>query len=407
MTDVCHVITRMILGGAQENTLLTVRGLHEDPDYNVTLVTGPAEGPEGELIEDAREFGIDLVVLPELKREINPYYDTAAFLKLLRHLSQNSYDIVHTHSSKAGILGRWAACFNRVPRIVHTIHGLPFHEYQPRWRYWTFRLLEVMAGSATDQIQTVCDRMAEKARDAGIDPKQGYRTVYSGMELQPFLDVPPVGSPEALKLKSEWGYDEEHFVFGKIARLFNLKGHSYCLKAFRNVVDEHPEARLMLVGDGILRDELGDLCRKLGIREKVQFTGLVPYHKIPDMLGTMNALVHTSLREGLARVIPQAQAAGRPVVSFDVDGAPEAIEQGRTGFLVPPRSVDELTDRMLELLENPPLRERMVESAREWVDPIFDWRHMVREVKEGYDELRDDPGGSTSGAAGFKPDGEP
>lgn len=387
MTDVCHIITRMILGGAQENTLLTVRGLHEDPDYNVTLVTGPAEGPEGELLEDAREFGLDPVLVPELKRNINPYYDFMAFVKLYRHLSRNSYDVVHTHSSKAGILGRWAAYLNRVPRIVHTIHGLPFHEYQARWRYWAFRSLEVVTGAITDQIQTVCDRMAEKASAAGVEPKGTFRTVYSGMELEPFLDVPPTGSPEALELKREWGYDDEHFVFGKIARLFDLKGHSYCLRAFRDVVDEHPEARLMLVGDGIRRDELVEECEELGIRDEVQFTGLVPYRRIPEMLGAMDALVHTSLREGLARVIPQAQAAGRPVISYDIDGAPEAIDHGRTGFLVPPREIDELSTRMIDLIENPDLRREMVESARDWVDPTYDWRYMVEEIKDAYDQV--------------------
>ncbi|MFB6345012.1 MAG: glycosyltransferase family 4 protein [bacterium] len=389
MTDVCHIITRMILGGAQENTLLTVRGLHEDPDYNVKLVTGPAEGPEGELLENARSFGIEPVLIPELKRNINPYYDMIAFVKLYRYLNEQSFDIVHTHSSKAGILGRWAAYFNRVPWILHTIHGLPFHEYQSRWRYWTFRGLEAATASVTDLIQTVCDRMAEKAQAAGIHPDRGFKTVYSGMELEPFLEVPELNSNEALNRKADLGYTEDHFVFGKIARLFNLKGHKYCLKAFARVVEKHPHARLMLVGNGILKDDLVDQCQSLGIRDKVQFTGLVPYRKIPDMLAAMDALVHTSLREGLARVLPQAQAAGRPVISYDIDGAPEAIEHGETGFLVPPRSIDELSERMIDLIENPEWRESMVEAARDWVQPRYEWRHMVEEIKQSYRNLLD------------------
>lgn len=384
---VCHVITRMILGGAQENTLFTVRGLHEDPNYEVELVTGPAEGPEGELLEDARSFGIEPVLIESLKRNISPRQDLRAFVELYRYFSRHSFDLVHTHSSKAGILGRWAAYLAGVPYVVHTIHGLPFHRYQSRWRYGLFRSLEVATASLTDQIQTVCDRMAEQASEAGVAPREGFRTVYSGMNLDPFLDVPPVGSDEAVSLKEEVGFEEHHFVFGKIARLFHLKGHKYCLRAFRRLAESVPEARLMLVGNGILREDLQDQARSLGIRDKIIFTGLVPYERIPAMLGAMDALVHTSLREGLPRVIPQAQAAGRPVISYDVDGAPEAIDDGETGFLVPPESVDELAERMERLVAEPELRERMIQGGREWVQPKYDWNHMVSEIKSDYRDL--------------------
>ena len=377
----------MILGGAQENTLLTVRGLHEDPDYEVRLVTGPAEGPEGELLEDARSFGIEPVLIDELKRDISPGNDLVAFYKLYKYFAKHDFRIVHTHSSKAGILGRWAAYLAGVPYIVHTIHGLPFHRYQPRWRYELYRFLEVITAPLTDQIQTVCDRMAEKASDAGVSPRTEYRTVYSGMELDPFLEVPPAGSEAALERKQEVGFDEDHFVFGKIARLFHLKGHTYCLRAFSTVAESHPQARLMLVGNGILREELEEQARSLGIRDKIIFTGLVPYQKIPDMLGAMDTLVHTSLREGLARVIPQAQAAGRPVISYAIDGAPEAIDDGETGFLVPPETIEPLAERMEDLIEEPDLRKDMVEQARDWVQPRFQWRHMVSEIQSAYRDL--------------------
>ena len=147
----------------------------------------------------------------------------------------------------------------------------------------------------------------------------------------------------------------------------------------------------MLVGNGILREDLEEQARRLGIREKIIFTGLVAYERIPDMLGAMDALVHTSLREGLPRVIPQAQAAGRPVVSYDVDGAPEAIEDGETGFLVPPESIDELAEKMRRLVTEPERRQRMVRGGRDWVQPKYDWKHMVSEIKSDYRELVDQP----------------
>ena len=387
MVSVCHVITRMILGGAQENTLLTVRGLHEDPDYEVDLVTGPAIGPEGELIEEARDFGLEPIIIDDLRRPINPYRDLKSFFKIYRLLKENDYDIVHTHSSKAGILGRWAGWLTGIEWIVHTIHGLPFHEYQSRPEFWLYSGLERITGGITHQIQTVCDRMAEKARAVGIEPEGGYRTVYSGMELDDFLAVEPVGSAEAEDIKGRWGYESEHFVFGKIARLFHLKGHKYCLRAFKRVVEEHPNARLLLVGDGILREQLEEQCREFNIRDKVQFAGLVPYHQIPEMLGVMDCLVHTSLREGLPRVIPQAQAAGRPVISYEIDGAPEAIDHNESGLLVEPEAVDELAAQMLRLIEDEQLRKKIIEQGRSWVTPRFHWEHMAEQVKKGYEEL--------------------
>lgn len=388
----CHVITRLILGGAQENTLLTVRGLHEDPDFDVDLVTGPALGPEGELIEQAREFGVDPVIISEMRREIDPVRDLKTFVRLYELFREKDYDLVHTHSSKAGILGRWAARLAGVPWIFHTIHGLPYHRYQPTWKYELFRTLERATATVTHEIQAVCDRMIEKAIDAGVKPIKGWRTVYSGMELDPFLEVPPVGSPEAVELKEEWGFDEGDFVFGKIARLFHLKGHRYCLSAFEQVARKHEHVRLLLVGDGILRDQLEATIEAMGLTDRVVFSGLVPYQKIPDMLGAMDALVHTSLREGLARVIPQAQASGRPAISYDVDGAPEAIEHRESGMLVPPKSISTLVDALNEIVEKEDLRERIVKNAREWVTPRFHWQHMASEVKKSYRELPDHEG---------------
>jgi glycosyltransferase involved in cell wall biosynthesis len=386
-TRVCHVITRLILGGAQENTLLTVRGLHEDSDYDVDLVTGPALGPEGELIEDARSFGIDPVIVDPMRRSIHPWRDTKTLLRLRELFRERDYDIVHTHSSKAGILGRWAAREAGVPWIFHTIHGLPYHRYQSVFEYELYRTLERATATVTHEIQTVCDRMAEKATAAGVQPIDRYKTVYSGMVLDPFLEVPEVDSEEATAHKREWGFDEDHFVFGKIARLFHLKGHKYCLKAFARVARQHDHVRLLLVGNGILREDLEAMCRELGIEDRVVFAGLVPYREIPDTIGAMDALVHTSLREGLARVIPQAQAAGRPVISYDVDGAPEAIDHRETGMLAPPKSMSPLVDSMLDVVEDEALRSRLIEKGREWVTPRYHWEHMVSEIKSSYERL--------------------
>jgi len=367
--------------------MLTVRGLERHSDFEVDLVTGPALGPEGELLEEVRRLGVSPVLIPSLRREIRPSRELRSLKRLVRLFREGSYDIVHTHSSKAGILGRWAARMAGVPWIVHTIHGLPFHPYQSLWRRVLYRGLERGAGRISHVIYTVCDRMAQKAFRAGVRPMGGFETVYSGMELSPFLEVPPVDSPDARAAKREWGLEPDTFVFGKIARLFHLKGHRYCLKAFREVALQHPEARLLLIGDGVLRDRLERQAQRLGIRGRVTFAGLIPYRRIPRALAGMDALVHASLREGLARVIPQAQAAGRPVVSYNIDGAPEAISHGESGLLVPPESVSELSRSMRRLMEDDELRRRLTRRGRDWVRPRFDWRHMVERLQRSYRHL--------------------
>lgn len=384
---VCHVITRLILGGAQENTLLTVRGIHENPNYEVDLVTGPALGPEGELIEQAREFGIDPIIIDSMRREIDPFREGKALLALRQLFLENDYDLVHTHSSKAGILGRCAAREAGIPWIFHTIHGLPFHSYQTRFEYELYRQLERATASITHEIQTVCDRMAEKASAAGVQPIGDYKTVYSGMKLQPFLAVPKPGSKKAQKLREKWGFGRDDFVFGKIARLFHLKGHKYCLKAFRQLSERYESLKLFFVGDGILRDKLEKQCEEWGIRDQVVFAGLVPYQQIPEMLTVMDGLVHTSLREGLARVIPQAQASGRPVISYNIDGAPEAIDHEQSGLLVPPRTVRPLVSAMETVYQDQSLRQKMVNNARKWVTPRFKWQYMADSVMESYEQL--------------------
>lgn len=160
---IMHVITRFILGGAQENTLYTVEGQHALPEHEVMLVTGPAIGPEGELLKRAERSGVNTVVLTHLRRAICPYHDSLAFLQLCRLMSEFRPDVVHTHSSKAGVLGRLAARVCRVPVVVHTIHGLPFHPYQCALLNWGYVLLERWCARYTDKLITVADAMTRQA----------------------------------------------------------------------------------------------------------------------------------------------------------------------------------------------------------------------------------------------------
>lgn len=377
-----HVITRLILGGAQENTLLTVEGLDRDSNYDTTLVTGPALGPEGSLIERARRNGVKLEIIPQMRRNISPWRDPATLRALTRMFKSERPQIVHTHSSKAGILGRMAAKEANVPVIIHSIHGPPFHERQSRISNWAFRMAEKSVAGCTNRFISVADAMTDQFAAAGIAPREKFVTIYSGMEVEPFLKDD--GARE--RVRAEFGMAPDDIVIGKIARLFHLKGHEDVLRAFPDVLKRHPKARLFFVGNGILRDDLEALARQLGVHERVTFAGLVPTQRIPEMIKAMDLLVHASLREGLARVLPQALISACPVISYDVDGAREVVRNGETGFLVPAESVGGLCEALCSALNDLPAAKGMAQRGRELFTDQFRTETMVRRIKEVYTE---------------------
>lgn len=376
---VLHVITRLIVGGAQENTLLTAEGLDRMPEYEVTLATGIDRGPEGDLLDRA-EKSIALILVPEMGRSINPFSDLVALWKLYRIIRRGRYHIVHTHSSKAGVLGRIAAKLAGTPIIVHTLHSLVFHEYQPWIVNRTWRVVKKICAPMTDHFLSVSSIIIDKAVAAGIGRRDKFTTVYSGMELDWFLESKASGAA----VRRELGIPEGAPVVGKIARLFPLKGHDELMDAAPEIVRRQPDVRFLLVGDGILYDHLRERATKAGILDNFAFAGLMKRERIPEMLAAMDVVVHTSLREGLARVLPQALAMGKPCVSFDIDGAPEVVIDGETGYLVRAYDYETLADRISSLLADPDLRARMGANGRRHVDPTWRAETMVAETARVY-----------------------
>lgn len=380
-----HVITRMIIGGAQENTLFTVQGLAENEKYDVDLITGPETGPEGDLTYQIGER-VKYRVLPIhfLRRNINPFYDMTAFICLYRLFCREKYDIVHTHSSKAGIIGRFAANLAGVPVIVHTIHGLPFHAFQSRMVHEIYRRAEKSAAKVTDKIITVADAMTDQAVQAGVAGPEKFMTIHSGMVLEPFLrrdyDLP--------LLRGKFGLMPEDIVIGKVARLFHLKGHEYLIDAAKDIVKFFPKVKFLLIGDGILKNDLEKRIQEAGLSNHFVFAGLIAPEKVPEAIAVMDIVVHTSLREGLAKVIPQALALGKPVVSFNLDGASEVIENGKNGFLIPARDTASLSKAVIQLLQNPELMKKMGSEGLKKVDPFFRKEYMVSRLDVLYEKIR-------------------
>jgi glycosyltransferase involved in cell wall biosynthesis len=352
------------------------------PEYEVTLVSGIDRGREGELLSRARET-TRLIIIPELGRAISPVQDIKAFWKLYRLLRTERFHIVHTHSSKAGVLGRVAAWLAGTPIIVHTLHSLVFHEYQPWIINRTWRIIKKLCAPITDHFISVSSIISQKAIAAGIDRPEKFTTIYSGMELDWFLNA----EFEPGKVRREFGIPLDAPVVGKIARLFPLKGHDQLMDAAPEIVRRVPNVRFFLIGDGILLEHLQQRAANYGILENFVFAGLIDRERIPEMISAMDVVVHTSLREGLARVLPQSLAMGKPCVSFDIDGAPEVVINDSTGYLVRPFDSAGLADSIAKILENPTLREQMGEAGRRLVDPSFRAETMVRQISDVYKML--------------------
>jgi glycosyltransferase involved in cell wall biosynthesis len=377
-----HIITRLIVGGAQENTLLNVADQHYLHGDDVTLITGPGLGPEGSLVEKAQSLGLHVRVVPELRRSIHPWRDWSSYRSLLRILRELRPEIVHTHSSKAGVLGRAAAHRLGIP-AVHTIHGAAFHYGQNRLAYAAYVRAEKWAAKRTAKFISVCDAMTNHYVAAGVATKDRFVTIYSGMDVEPFLSPPR----DPGIVRRELGIEPEHVVVGKVARLFHLKGHEFVVRAAKAVVERCPRVRFLFVGDGILWAELEAEIARLGLVDHFIFAGLVPPERVPELIHAMDIVVHTSLWEGLARVLPQGLIAGKPVVSYDVDGAREVVIPGETGYLLPPQSVEELSSALIELAGHASLRERLGWTGRERFTDQFRHETMTRRVREVYADV--------------------
>lgn len=381
---VAHIITRMIIGGAQENTLFNCLDLMEEFGDDVLLITGPALGPEGKLLEQGRAGGLPIHFIDALRRQIHPLRDMASYRALRKVLREFKPDVVHTHSAKAGLLGRAAAWSLNVPLVIHTVHGAPFHPYQNALARQTFIRLERWASRRCHHLISVADAMTELMVAARVAPRSKFTTIYSGMDVEPFIACHQL----AEAARAELQFADEDIVVGKIARLFHLKGHEYLIDAAQSVVARNPRVRFLLVGDGVLRAQYERRIAELGLTKYFVFTGLVPPERVPYYLSAMDVLVHTSLREGLARTLPQALIAGKPVVSYDVDGAREVVLPGETGFLLPPKSVAPLAEAILELANDGSLRSRLGERGAARFTEQFRHPVMSQRIRQLYLNLR-------------------
>ncbi len=387
---IVHIITRLILGGAQENTLITCKLLAQR-GHDVTLITGPAIGPEGELFEKTKEEPYKVITVDEMIRAIHPAKDWFAYRKIKKHLKKLQPDIVHTHSAKAGILGRYAANKIRNTRyairdtkIVHTIHGLAFHQYQSNLLNRFYIAVEKAAAKRTDSFISVANAMTKQALDAVIGSEDKFTTAYSAIEEDAFLT--PLPEEQLTEFRVHNGISKDAVVLTTVARLFELKGHDYIIESAKELSKKFENAIWLFVGDGNLSDYYRDQVTKLGLAHCIKFAGLLPPSQIPLALQASDILVHCSLREGLARAIPQAMLCGKPAIAFDLDGAAEVVNEN-TGRLIEAKNVQQLIKACAELIEDKELRLRLGSTARESVKEKFAPDTMVNTIEAVYKKL--------------------
>jgi len=386
---IVHIITRLILGGAQENTLITCKLLAQR-GHDVTLITGPAIGPEGELFNQTKSEKYDVIVVPKMIRAICPLYDTLSYHQIKKHLLRLKPDIVHTHSAKAGILGRFAAYAikgkwseNR-PTVVHTIHGLAFHPYQNEWLNKFYIAVEKAAAVRTDFFISVADAMTAQATAADVGRPEQFITAYSAIEEDDFLQ--PISEQLRRTFRLKYGIAEDAVVLVTIARLFMLKGHDYIIESAKKLSKQYKNAVWLFVGDGNLSEHYKKQICQLELSEKIKFTGLLPPHQIPVVIASSDILVHCSLREGLARTLPQAMLCAKPAVSFDIDGAREVVNE-TTGRLIESKNVEQLTEACAQLIEDEDLRRRLGQTGRESVKEKFAPKTMVDTIESVYERI--------------------
>jgi glycosyltransferase involved in cell wall biosynthesis len=376
---VVHIITKLELGGAQQNTLFTIAHLdrHRFRPYLVT-------NPEGILVPETLTLkGVKTFFISELIREINPLMDLRALFKIKGILEKikegDSPMIVHTHSSKAGILGRWGARFAKADAIIHTIHGFGFHDYQslPMRRFLIF--LEKVTARITDMFIAVSKASIKKGVAEDIFPRDKATMIRSGIELQEFTGI----RVKRQEKKKELGFEPGLPLITMIGCLKPQKAPLDYVEVVYQVLQER-EARFILVGDGEVREKVEKKADQLGLGDRFKLLGW--RRDIPDILAATDIFCLTSLWEGLPRVLPQAMAMGIPIVATKVDGTPEAVIHNVNGFVTKPRDTKAMAKRIIYLLDYPQAANIMGKRGKKMVGE-FDIRKMVRKQEDLYVKL--------------------
>ena len=379
-TRVLHLITSLELGGAQQNTLYCTAN-HDRGLFDVELIAGAG----GQLDDEARAITDARVqIVPWLRHQIDPLRDLEALVRLRSHMAANDIDVVHTHSSKAGILGRLAAHLAGVPFVVHTVHGWSFNDTQSRTRRRAYVEMERLAAGFTNRIVVVSSRNREKGLSMGIGRPDRYEVVHSGIDVDAFRQP----ETDRRAVRRSLGYGPDQVVVGTVACLKPQKAPLDFVRAAAEAYSRDERLRFFIAGDGPLRPAVEAEITRLGLGGIVQLLGW--RRDVVDLYHAMDVFLLTSIFEGLPRSVLQAMAAGVPVVATDVDGTPEVVRNRQTGLLIPPARPEAAARALLEVVRDAELRDTCIDQAGVLLTRDFEIRQMVRRLDRLYLEGLED-----------------
>jgi len=350
--NILYIITKLELGGAQKQLLSLVRGLDKER-FNPYILTAY----DGLLVDTAKAIpNLKLIRCRFLERKIRPIKDTLALFFIYRFIKNNKIDIVHTHSSKAGILGRLAAKAAGVRIIIHTVHGWSFHDYQAGIIYYFYLFLEKFCAQFSSAIVVVSQWDKRQAARQSVGRQDKYKLIRYAINYEELKN-----NTEGSKVRKEFGLSEADLVIGMVACFKPQKAPLDFIKLASVIKKDFPNAKFILVGDGVLREKVRVLIDKLNLKEQVILTGW--RHDVASILSCLDVFVLTSLWEGLPIAVLEAMATGLPVIATDTGGISEVVLHGKTGYLVNPGDIEALQDRLKELLMKPSLRKEFANQA--------------------------------------------
>lgn len=367
-------ITKLELGGAQKQLLSLIKKLDKEK-YNIFLFTAK----DGLLLKEALSIKTLKIKRSKfLDRPINPLKDILALIEIYWFIKKNKIEIVHTHSSKAGILGRWAARLAKVKIILHTVHGWSFNDYQPRLVRMLFIYLERLTAQFTHRLIVVSNYDKQKGLNNRIGKEKKYSLIRYGIDYTEF-------SIKDKNIRKELGIDTSDFVVGMVSCFKPQKSPLDFIRLSFLVKEVLPNLRFLLVGDGILRKKIERLIYKFNLQNQVILTG---WRKdIPRILSAIDIFVLTSLWEGLPISVLEAMASFKPVVATNTGGIREVIIEGKTGFLVEPGNIKEMSVRLVSLLKDEALRKKIGEDAKDFLSSDFTLENMVKNTENLYKDL--------------------
>ncbi len=378
---VLRLIARLNVGGPAIHTIL-LTSLLAPERFDSTLVAGQIAPTEGDMSYLAQEQGVTPLIIPELGREIQWKNDLTAFWKIFRLMRTLRPTIVHTHTAKAGMLGRLAAKLAGVPVIVHTFHGHVFHSYFSRSKTQAFLRIERMLATMSDAIITLSPAQRAEILGYGIGRPEKVYAIGLGLPLDPFVQC----TVRRGQLRQELGVSQDAPLIGIVARLVPVKGHKCFLDAARYTLEAHPGARFLIIGDGELRPDLERYAVDTGVEKHVHFLGF--RRDLPEIYADLDVVVLSSLNEGLPVTLIEAMAAATPVVAAQVGGVGDLIAHEKTGFLVPPKDCRALADGICRILElTPQQREAMGAAGRTSVYPRYHISTLVSNLETLYQDL--------------------